>query len=210
MSIKETSRGQQVIDVVKSDSVVSLGKEYLEMGIDAALDSGALKDIPLVSTVLGLCSGYGTVKDRIFATKLIKFLNKLSEIPSSERMAMVEKLNEDDKFAGKTGTVLIEILDRLESEIKPELAAKFFVAYTRESINYIQLRHLLHSLERVPTFVINDLTDFSKITADSTTNLEQSTVLAYVSAGLATSGGFVGGAIVPTELCKIFVKCLNS
>ncbi len=29
MSKKETSRGQQVVDVVKSDSVVSLGKEYL-------------------------------------------------------------------------------------------------------------------------------------------------------------------------------------
>ncbi|MFM4835320.1 hypothetical protein ACEUCO_01590 [Aeromonas veronii] len=62
MSKKETSRGQQIVDVVKSDSIVSLAKECLEIGIDVALDSGALKDIPLVTTILGLCNSFGTVK----------------------------------------------------------------------------------------------------------------------------------------------------
>ncbi|HCH1968183.1 hypothetical protein [Vibrio parahaemolyticus] len=206
MSKRETSRGQTVVDVVKSDSVVSLGKEYLEIGIDAALDSGALKDIPLVNTVVGLCSSYGTIKDHIFATKLIKFLNQLSDVPLYERMRMVEKLNEDDKFAGKAGTALIEILDRMESEIKPELAAKCFSAYAIEKITYSQLRHMLHAIERVPVFEINGLSKFSVATIGTFQEFDESTLLAYVNAGLGVNnGGFDGGAILPTDLCRLFV-----
>lgn len=207
MSKKETSRGQQVVDVVKSESVVSLGKEYLEFGIDAALDSGALKDIPLVGTVVGLCNSFGTVKDHIFATKLIKFLNQLSEVPLHERMIMVDKLNEDDKFAGKAGTALIEILDRMESELKPELAAKCFAAYANETITYSQLRHMLHAIERVPVFEINGLAKFSVATIGTNQQFDQSTLLAYVNAGLGmNNGGLGGGAILPTDLCRLFVN----
>ena len=207
MSNKETSRGQQVVDIVKSDSVVSLGKEYLEIGIDAALDSGAFKDIPFVSTVVGLCSSYGTVKDHIFATKLIKFLNQFSEVPLHERMIMVEKLNEDDKFAGKAGTALIEILDRMESEVKPELAAKCFSAYANEKITYNQLRHMLYAIERVPAFEINGLSKFAVATIGTFEQFDESTLLAYVNAGLGmNNGGLDGGVILPTDLCRLFVN----
>jgi hypothetical protein len=50
---KDTSHGLVVVNVLRSNSVVDVGKEYLEIGIDAALESGALKDIPFVNTVLG-------------------------------------------------------------------------------------------------------------------------------------------------------------
>ena len=207
MSKKETSRGEIVSNVVKSDSVVSLSKEYLEMGIDAALDSGVLKDIPFVSTVVNLCNSVGTVKDHIFATKLIKFLNQLSEIPLQERMTMVDKLNEDDKFAGKAGTALIEILERMESEIKPELSAKCFAAYAKEIINYTELRHMLLALERVPTFQISGIAEYSEVTIDKFMDIDESTLLAYVNAGLGmNNGGMDGGAILPTELCRLFVS----
>ena len=36
---------------------------------------------------------------------------------------MVDKLNEDNKFSGRAGATVIEILDRMESQKKPELAA---------------------------------------------------------------------------------------
>lgn len=207
MSKKETSRGEMVANVVKSDSVTSLGKECVELGIDAALESGVLKDIPFVSTVVSLCSSVSTIKDHIFATKLIKFLNQFSEVPQHERMIMVDKLNEDDKFAGRVGTALIEILDRMESEIKPELAAKCFAAYAKEIISYTQLRHMLHALERVPTFQISGIEEFSEATIEKSWKTEESTLLAYVNAGLGmNNGGMDGGAILPTELCRLFVS----
>jgi hypothetical protein len=209
MNKKETSRGEVVANVVKSTPVVGLGKDLLELVVDTLLESGVIKDIPFVNTVVGIFNSVSTVKDHLLATKLIQFLNQLSEIPLSDRKLMVDKLNEDDKFAGKMGSALIEILDRMESEKKPELAAKFFAAYANEVVTFSQLRYMLYALERIPTFEIYGLVAFSKISLESSMDIEQSTLLAYVNAGLATSGGFVGDVIVPTDLCGVFVKCMD-
>ncbi|MFM4835319.1 hypothetical protein ACEUCO_01585 [Aeromonas veronii] len=120
---------------------------------------------------------------------------------------MVDKLNEDDKFAGRAGTALIEILDRMESEVKPELAAKCFAAYADEKITYNQLRHMLHAIERVPAFEINGLAKFSVTTIGTFEKFDQSTLLAYVNAGLGmNNGGLDGGAILPTALCHLFLN----
>jgi len=204
---KDTGRGKAVINIMKSDSMVSVTKDYLELGIDAALESGALKDIPLVNTVVGIFNVAGAVKDQLLAKKLIRFLSQLSEIPKEERMVMVDKLNEDDKFAGKSGATLIEILDRMESERKPELAAKCFAAYAKQVISFEQLRRMLFALERVPSFEIDTLRVFSKATIATSVKMDESTLLAFVNAGLGkNNGGFDGGAILPTELCKLFVS----
>lgn len=203
----DSERGKAIVNVMKSDSMVSLGKDYLELGIDAALESGVLKDIPFVNTVVGIFNVAGTIKDQILATKLIRFLSQLSEIPKEEREGMVDKLNEDSKFAGKSGSVLIEILDRMESERKPELAAKCFAAYAKNVISFEQLRRMLFALERIPSFEIDTLRNFSSTTIETSIKMEESTLLAFVNAGLGkNNGGFDGGAILPTELCKLFVS----
>ncbi len=46
---RETQRGSAIVNVIKSEDVVQIGKEALEIGLDAALDSGVLKEIPIVS-----------------------------------------------------------------------------------------------------------------------------------------------------------------
>lgn len=204
---KDTQRGSAVVNVLKSDSVVSVGKEYLEIGIDTLMESGALKDIPLVNTVVGIVGAAGSVRDQLLANKLLRFVSHLSEIPQEERIAMVEKLNDDDKFSGRAGAALIEILDRMESEKKPELAAKFFAAYARNEISFEELRRILVALERLPSFDIVKLEEFSKAEIEESLKMDESLLLAFVNAGLGkNNGGFDGGAIIPTSLCKLFVK----
>lgn len=204
---RDTQRGSAVVNVLKSDSVVSIGKEFLELGIDTLLESGALKDIPLVNTVVGILGAASSVRDQLLANKLLRFISQLSKIPQEERIAMVKKLNEDDKFFGRAGAALIEILDRMESEKKPEYAAKFFAAYARNEISFEELRRILVALERVPSFDIVKLEKFSKATIEETLEMDESLLLAFVNAGLGkNNGGFDGGAIVPTSLCKTFIK----
>ena len=203
---KDNKRGNAVVEVLKSSSVSSLGKEFLELGLDSMLDSGALKDIPLVGTVLGIYGTADTIRDHLFAKKLIGFLSQLSEISQEERISMVEKLNEDEKFSGRVGSSLLEMLDRIESEKKPELAARCFAAYARGRISFEDLRRVLHALERIPSFDIDKLEKFSNASMEESQTIDESILLAFVNAGLAkNNGGFGGGAIVPTNLCKIFV-----
>ncbi|SNY99092.1 hypothetical protein [Halomonas sp. hl-4] len=207
MNKKITGRGEGVVNVLKSDSVEKLGEDYLEFGIDTALESGVLKDIPFVSSVVGLFNVTGTIRDQMLATKIIKFLSEISEISIDERTEMIDKLNENDKFAGKLGATLIEILDRMESEVKPELSARCFVAYAKGEISFTELRHMLHALERVPTFELAALEEFSKADINESLKMEEPTLLAFVNAGIGqNNGGLDGGAILPTKLCKLFVS----
>jgi hypothetical protein len=199
--------GSAIVNVLRSGSVVSLSKEYLELGIDTMLESGALKDIPLVNTVVGIFSASAHIRNQLLTTKLLRFLNQLSEVSEEDRISMVDKLNADDKFSGRVGAFLIEILDRMESEKKPELAAKFFAAYAREEISYEELRHILHALERVPSFDMDKLRQFAKVTIQDAMKMDESLLLAFVNAGLGVNnGGFSGGAVMPTGLCKLFVR----
>jgi hypothetical protein len=50
---------------------------------------------------------------------------------------------------GKAGDRLIEIIDRMESENKPEIAAAFLKAFAFEHIDFITLRRLMVALERI-------------------------------------------------------------
>ncbi|GAB4089372.1 hypothetical protein GCM10028785_20410 [Hydrogenophaga soli] len=203
---KDTARGLAVIDFLRSDSVVNMGKEYLEIGIDGLLDSGVWKDVPVVNTFVGVFNIAGSVRDQVLASKIWRFFNQLSEVPQAERVAMVEKLNEDEKFAGRAGAVIIEIIDRMESEKKPELTAKCFAAYARNEISFEELRRILLALERIPSFDIEKLRQFSAATIDDSMKMDEAPLLAFVNAGLGRSnGGLDGGAILPTKLCQKFV-----
>ena len=204
---KDTQKGSAVVNALKSDSVVSVGKEFLELGIDTALESGVAKDIPLVNTVVGIFGAVNSVRDHLLANKLIRFMSQLSEVSQKERIVMIDKLNEDSKFSGKVGAALIEILDRMESEKKPELSAKCFAAFARNEISFEEFRHILLALERVPSFEIEKLEKFSKSTIGESLQMDEPVLLSFVNAGLGkNNGGFDGGAIVPTNLCKIFVE----
>ncbi|MGP3506552.1 hypothetical protein [Paracidovorax citrulli] len=204
---KDTSLGLAVIDALRSKAVSSVGKEYLELGVDSLLESGALRDIPFVNTVVGVFNIAGSFRDQLLAKKILRFLFRLSEVPQDERIAMTEKLNADDKFAGRAGAVVIEMLDRMESNKKPELAAKIFGAYAKGVISFEELRRLLVALERVPSFDICRLDEFSRSDEGNWMKYDEALLLSFVNSGLAqNNGGLDGGVITPTGLCKKFVE----
>ena len=203
----ETSQGSVVISVIQSESVADLAKEYLEMGIDALLESSTIKEIPIVNTFVAMFRVTGSVREKILANKIIRFLTQLSELPKDKRIALAERLSEDEKFAGRAGAAVIEIIDRMESEKKPELAAKFFAAYAKNEVSFEELRRLLLALERIPSFDIDKLGQFSKASLEESLKMDEGILLGFVNAGLGQhNGGLSGGAILPTRLCKKFVN----
>lgn len=208
----ETERGKAIVEVIKSDSVVDLNKEYAEIVLDSALESGAFKDLPVVNTIFGIFSAVGSVRDELLVSKLIRFINGLSAVPEKERIEMMERLNDDTNFSGRAGTAVIEVLDRMESHSKPELAAKCFVSFAKEEISAEELRRILFALERTPSFDIEKLKSFSEATIEESVQMDESMLLAFVNAGLGkNNGGLDGGAIIPTSLCKTFVKvCIDA
>jgi hypothetical protein len=127
MSERDTL-GSSLVATLRSDEVVSIASDAAELGIDAALAEGLLRDVPVVSTLVSLAKVGLTVRDRLFVRKLLKFLCELKAIPSEERQRMVEKLEADPGYGRNAGEHLIEILDRLDAHRKPEMTARVFAA----------------------------------------------------------------------------------
>lgn len=205
---QDSKRGSALVEVIKSDDVTDLFKEYGEIAIDSALESGTLESIPLLNTLVGIFKTVSSVHDRRFTEKLIRFISGFADLDDATRINMANRLNENDKFAGKAGDRLIEIIDRMESENKPEIAAAFLKAFAFEYIDFITLRRLMVALERIPSFEIDELDTFSKYDENNHHQIsDEALLLSFVNAGLGkNNGGFGGGIILPTDLCAVFVR----
>ena len=204
---QDSKRGSELVEVIKSDDVTDLFKEYGEIAIDSALESGTLESIPLLNTLVGIFKTVSSVHDRRFTEKLIRFISGFADLDDATRINMANRLNENDKFAGKAGDRLIEIIDRMESENKPEIAAAFLKAFAFEHIDFITLRRLMVALERIPSFEIDELDTFSKYDENHHQISDEALLLSFVNAGLGkNNGGFEGGIILPTDLCAVFVR----
>lgn len=203
---EDSKRGSALICALKSDEVVELSKEYAELSIDALIESKTLESIPFVSTVVGVYKVASSVRSQLFTEKIIRFLTHFSDLPDAERINMTERLNENDKFAGKAGARLIEIIDRMESENKPEVAAEFLKSFAREEIDFNVLRRLLVALERIPSFDIRELAAFVAINPDQPVEMDEAFLDSLVNAGLGKSNGAWKNVIIPTELCIAFVR----
>ena len=205
---QDSKRGSELVEVIKSDDVTDLFKEYGEIAIDSALESGTLESIPLLNTLVGIFKTVSSVHDRRFTEKLIRFISGFADPDDATRINMANRLNENDKFAGKAGDRLIEIIDRMESENKPEIAAAFLKAFAFEHIDFITLRRLMVALERIPSFEIDELDTFSKYDENNHHQIsDEALLLSFVNAGLGkNNGGFEGGIILPTDLCAVFVR----
>ncbi|MDK4548864.1 hypothetical protein OQ853_05540 [Enterobacter roggenkampii] len=132
---KDTKRGTALVNALKNDELSDLGTDLGEVELDSLLDDGLLKEIPVIKTILAFSGTIGSIRDYLFTEKLIRFLNGFSELNDAQRINMTDKLNNDDNFAGKAGERLIEIIDRMESERKPEIAASFLKAFAWEGAN---------------------------------------------------------------------------
>ncbi|HDX8882019.1 TPA: hypothetical protein RQO64_002352 [Klebsiella oxytoca] len=202
---KHTDSGSSLVKAIKAKEVKELSEEYLELGVDALLKDETLKSLPLVKTVVSVCNFVGTVRDQALARKILRFINELSELNMQEREQMIDRLNSNDKYAGKVGDTIIELMDKLDYERKPEIAARFFIAYSKELLPYGEFRHCLLALEKVASFDIDKLVPFLEEDSSSC-EYEESILLGFVNAGLAVNnGGLDGGVIIPTKLCKYFV-----
>lgn len=215
MAEKE-SIGKALVATLKSDDAVSIATDASELAIDAVLDEGMLRDIPVFGTLVSLAKIGFSIRDRIFVSKLVKFLSGLENLPSDERRTMAEKLDADPAYGRNTGEHLIEILERIDAHRKPFMVAKVFSAYVRGAINANALNRLNFAIDQIPFFEIDNVRkardqflelkkanpEIGGLLSDNSPHLQ---ILERTGLFSAISGW---GALVycPTDLCEMFLN----
>lgn len=107
----------KLVQSIESKELGSLTADYAELGIDALLDDGLVKDIPILGTLIKSAKIGMNVRDRIYAKKIVGFLSKVAETSQEQRDEFIEKYCKNVKRFEETVHFILEQADRFEKTL---------------------------------------------------------------------------------------------
>lgn len=126
---------EQSLSLSFSDSLTSevsaITGEYVELGLDALIEDGLFKDIPIVSTAVSVYRIGKSIKERHHIAKLISFLDEMNKgiADGVKREEYREKFTSNEKFRNQELEYIMILTDRYISFDKPRMLAKLYLAY---------------------------------------------------------------------------------
>lgn len=185
----------------------SLLEQIGEFSVDQILEEGALRDLPIIGSVLGVIKIGVAVRDLRLVRKLLRFLSDLSSLPTNVRTEMVDRLEADPSFGRPVGQKIVGLLDRIDDEEKAMFAARAFKAYAAGQISGRELRRLLYAVERL---LLSDICVLDVYVQGDEENYPESRdprIQSFVSGGLLyVRSGFGVGGVWPTDSLGLFAR----
>lgn len=175
-----------------------------EIAIDAVLDEGLLKDVPVIGSLVGLSKTIRNVYDYMFAKKLIAFLFRVKECDRKERAKAIQKWSKDSKYRIHVGETLIGMIQRCDDTIKAKWLSMLFyemVLKRDESRLFMRAEKIISSLS------VMDVQEFIDMHPEKAFSLRESDCEPYVGSGLYKNAEVdtpVDGTVdLTNRVCKV-------
>jgi hypothetical protein len=123
-------------ETIKDDNFQGVITDLGETALDAVLDEGVLKEIPLIGSIFGLAKATMSIQDKLFTKKILTFLLQLKNTDPDSRKKQIEKIDSDPEYKTKVGEKLLYIIDKCEDNEKAIYLGQLFQCYIEEKINY--------------------------------------------------------------------------
>lgn len=152
-----------------------------EVAIDAVMDDGVLRDVPILSTVVGVGKCIRNVSDVLFAKKLIVFLYGLKDADALQREEAIAKWESDAKYRIRVGETLLNMINRCDDTQKAKWLSQLFyelVLKRGESELFMRAEKVLSSLS------VMDMMNFLAISQSSFPELSMEDGEPYANSGL--------------------------
>lgn len=145
-------------------SVPGIAQEYIEIGLDAIMDEGILKEIPIVSTTVALFNMGNSIREKHHIKKLISFLNEINNgIVDEEKLVNYrEKFLSNERSRNQELEYILVLIDRYIDYNKPQMLAKLYLAYLDEKINWDEFAMYAEITDRFLA------TDYKTLLSDTT------------------------------------------
>ena len=170
-----------------TDNAISCISNYAEIGLDAVMEDGILKDIPIVSTAIAIYKIGSSIKERHNLKKLLVFLNELNNgiLDEQKRKEYQQKFQDNEKFRNQEIEYLLVLIDRYISYDKPQMLAKLYLAYLDGVIIWEELTMYAEVVDR---FLLLDCSTLISGEGKTTVhrNIGGESVLRLVALGLMT------------------------
>jgi len=131
--------------------------ENAEGLIDVVTDNEILKSIPVVGTALKAIKGAGDIRDRLFAAKIMTFLNSLEKVAPDLKENIRKRVAENPVEARKVGETVLLLIDRLADLDKTDIIAKLFIAYAYGNLKPVDFQRVTQAVDQA---FVSDLSLF--------------------------------------------------
>ena len=147
--MKDKSLSISFADSLAEESIACISG-YAEIGLDAVMEDGILKDIPIISTAISLYKIGSSIKERHNLKKLLIFLNEINNgiIDEEKRQEYQNKFQSNEKFRNQEIEYLLVLIDRYIDYDKPQMLAKLYLAYLDGTIIWEELTMYAEVIDR--------------------------------------------------------------
>ena len=168
-----------LIKTIGNDNFKEIVIDYSEVTIDSFIKNDLLKEIPFFGTLYKSYKGFISIKDALFANKVLYFLEHVKDISAEEKKKFIDNLESNHEEKIKVGKTLLLIIDKLDDLDKPRIIGNLFRANLKNQITY-------NDFLRLSTIVQNVFySDLIKLNISN--NYSQPTQDHFTSVGILTS-----------------------
>ncbi len=132
------------------EPVVDLAIDYLDIGLDMITNSEIIDAIPVVKTFVSLNKGMMSIKERIFAKKLLVFISEINSGQVSSEALIKRKIaiKKGEKWIKKEIEEIAVFLDRFDFVYKASILAKLYIALINEKISSDKYLNMLPVIDK--------------------------------------------------------------
>jgi hypothetical protein len=147
LSDTNTLSGRSLTTSIASPETVDALATLADLGIDAAITSGAFDGVPIVGIVTGFARAGRHIKDELFVRKIARFLSGLASTKHEARQKFVDDLRAKGKL-DEFGETILLILDRIDDAKKPSIIGHLMAAHIEGKITYDEATRLAAIVNR--------------------------------------------------------------
>jgi hypothetical protein len=158
--MEETSANAALTQSVIKENVSGIAQDIAEVLLDATLDEGLLKEIPVLSLLVRAFGIGRGIRDRLFLKKVMLFLSEAGRISGADREAFAKRLSDEPRLAENCGEAAFLLLDKLAQMSKARLMGYAFRRFVQGGIDEVILNRIYAALEFLPFWQLIELPEF--------------------------------------------------
>lgn len=135
------------LEIINCD-LAEMTSELIEIPLDNFISDENVKDIPVVGTIAKILNIGFSISDKIFIKKLTRFLNELNGLDKSFIMKEIKYIDDSKKYNYKIGEKLLEIIERIDSDGKPEIIGRLFKNFLSKELTQYEFLKLADIVEK--------------------------------------------------------------
>lgn len=147
-----------------TDALVDLG----EIAIDQLIETGVVRDIPILGTLVKLKNFGLSISDHFFIKKLQRFVFQLNSISDVERDGFYSKIASHPELQSRVNDNLFLLINAADDIDKPSLLGKIFAGYISGKITYDQFMQYSTSVNSLNVHQLKILSTLDNILVPST------------------------------------------